>query len=85
MFKNIFSQIAIKKREKKVLVVEDDSLLARVIEEELNSEGIKSAIVSNGLDVASAVEKFKPDFILLDLVLPRLIVRGQALIHKTKM
>ncbi|OQA37125.1 MAG: Tetrathionate sensor histidine kinase TtrS [Parcubacteria group bacterium ADurb.Bin326] len=37
-------------------MVEDDSLLARVIEEELNSEGIKSAIVSNDLDVESAVE-----------------------------
>jgi len=64
----------IKKRSlnKKVLIVEDDSLLAKVLSENFLAEKFKVATADNGLNVAEAVKTFSPDIILLDLVIPGL-------------
>lgn len=56
----------------KVLVVEDESKLARFIELELKHEGYEVILAEDG---RTAVEKFfedEPDIILLDLMIPQL-------------
>lgn len=56
----------------KVLVVEDESKLARFIELELKHEGYEVVLAEDGRE---AVEKFfedEPDVILLDLMIPQL-------------
>ena len=56
----------------KVLVVEDESKLARFIELELKHEGYDVVLAEDG---STAVEKFfeeEPDVILLDLMIPQL-------------
>ena|SRR3989339_998746 len=55
---------------KRVLIVEDDPLLLRVLSESFAEQGYEISSVENGLEVMSAVKEFKPDLILLDLILP---------------
>jgi DNA-binding response OmpR family regulator len=57
---------------KKVLIVEDDSLLAKVLSESFLTEKFQVATADNGLNVAEAVKIFSPDIILLDLIIPGL-------------
>lgn len=61
-----------KKSVKKVLIIEDDSLLSKVLSQVFLREKFKTIVVDNGLNVAEAVKDFSPDIILLDLVLPGL-------------
>ena len=66
----------------KVLVVEDDSLLLQVLIEGLKSEGFEVVGEENGLKAVSHIEKFMPDVILLDLILPGL--DGFAILKELK-
>ncbi|MFA6228507.1 MAG: response regulator [Patescibacteria group bacterium] len=59
-----------KKQPRKVLVVEDDSLLSKVLAESLKNEGFEVMVVDNGNDAVAMVKKFLPQLILLDLVIP---------------
>ncbi|KKQ40558.1 MAG: Two component transcriptional regulator, winged helix family [Candidatus Magasanikbacteria bacterium GW2011_GWA2_37_8] len=61
-----------KSNKKKVLLVEDDALLVTVLEKQLKEEGYIAEKVGNGLEVITTAHKFKPNLILLDLVLPGL-------------
>ncbi len=55
---------------KKVLIVEDDALLSKVLSETFLKENFEVAVVDNGLKVEDALQKFFPDIILLDLIIP---------------
>jgi two-component system phosphate regulon response regulator PhoB len=55
---------------KRVLLVEDEPDLNETISFNLDSEGYEVASVFNGKDALKAIEKKKPDLILLDLMLP---------------
>ena len=55
---------------KHVLLVEDEPDLNETISFNLDSEGYEVASVFNGKDALEAIEKKKPDLILLDLMLP---------------
>jgi DNA-binding response OmpR family regulator len=55
---------------KKVLIVEDDSLLSKVLADSFLTEKFKVVVVNNGLNVAETVKTFAPDIILLDLIIP---------------
>ena len=59
-----------KKANKKVLIVEDDALLLKVLSSSLLSDGFEVATVENGLEVMASVKKFVPNIILLDLIIP---------------
>jgi DNA-binding response OmpR family regulator len=54
----------------RILIVEDDVVLSTALAENLKAEKFEVVIVDNGLDVFDEVVKFKPDIILLDLVIP---------------
>ena len=69
---SIFGKNKNKAAGKKVLIVEDDSLLAKVLSESFLAENFKVTNVDNGLNVADTVKSFSPDIILLDLIIPGL-------------
>ena len=54
----------------KVLVVEDDLPTIELLKFALQSEGFDTATVSDGVTALRAVEKEKPDLILLDVMIP---------------
>lgn len=60
------------KNNKKVLLVEDDSLLAKILMDSLVREEFDAVNIKDGLQVMETVKKFQPDVILLDLILPGL-------------
>jgi len=56
--------------QKKVLVVEDEPKLAKLLSDYLLQAGYDATIIGNGLEVLPWVKSNDPDLILLDLMLP---------------
>ncbi len=54
----------------KILLVEDDSEIARLTKMYLEAEGYLVTVVDNGLNALDAIKDLKPDLVLLDLMLP---------------
>ena len=57
--------------QKKILLVEDDDALASVYTTRLDAEGFTVKRVPNGEDALAATLEFKPDLILLDVMMPK--------------
>lgn len=55
----------------KILVVEDDFFLIKVMQTKLINEGYQVEIAADGVLALEALKRFMPDLILLDLVMPR--------------
>jgi CheY-like chemotaxis protein len=55
---------------KKILVVDDDQVIIKTLSMLLNANGYKVLTATDGPGAASAVEREKPDLILLDLMFP---------------
>ena len=55
---------------KSILIVEDESKLAKVLADYLEKDDFKTSHLINGDEVVDWVKKNKPDLILLDLMLP---------------
>lgn len=53
-----------------ILIIEDDTEIARLTEMYLQSEGYQTTIVYDGCEAISAIKESSPDLILLDLMLP---------------
>jgi len=70
MFKKLFGKKKTSEAKKKVLSIEDDALLAKVLIEGLTLEGYDVINVPDGLMAIDEVKNYKPDIILLDLILP---------------
>lgn len=56
---------------KKILLVEDDDALASVYLTRLQAEGFDVRRVPNGEDALAAALEYKPDLILLDVMMPK--------------
>ncbi len=56
---------------KKILLVEDDDGLANVYLTRLQAEGFDVKRVPNGEDALSAAQEYKPDLIVLDVMMPK--------------
>ncbi len=56
----------------KILIIEDEEILAKTIKEKLVSEGFETYTALDGLEGLDLALKFHPDLILLDLILPKL-------------
>lgn len=56
----------------KILLVEDDLGLATVYQQRLEAEGFSIRHVPNGEDALSAAIEYKPDLILLDVMMPKI-------------
>ena len=57
---------------KTVLLVDDDPLFQAVIRDGLGAAGYAVAVAGNGLEAVEMVRESPPDFILLDLIMPKL-------------
>jgi len=55
---------------KRVLIVEDDKAIARLLRDNLQYEGFVVQTCDNGHDALPWVKRFTPDLLLLDLMLP---------------
>lgn len=58
-------------RGKKILFVEDDDALAGVYLVRLQAEGFEVRRVSNGEEALAAATEYKPDLVLLDVMMPK--------------
>ena len=66
----------------KVLVVEDEDILLTALKEELSTGGYETEGASDGVEGLEKVKTFKPDLILLDLVMPKM--DGMEMLQKLK-
>jgi len=55
----------------KILVVEDDPILQKMYASKLQKEGYETFIASDGQEGFDQAKKEMPDFILLDLMMPK--------------
>jgi len=56
----------------KILIVEDEPDIARMLEYNLKKEGFRITVVSDGKEALRRTEREHPDIILLDLMLPEI-------------
>lgn len=56
---------------KRILLVEDDDALASVYVVRLQAEGFEVRRVANGEDALAAAISYKPDLVLLDVMMPK--------------
>jgi two-component system phosphate regulon response regulator PhoB len=56
---------------KRILLVEDDDALANVYVMRLQSEGFEIRRVSNGEEALAAALSYKPDLVVLDVMMPK--------------
>ncbi|MFC1612248.1 PleD family two-component system response regulator [Patescibacteria group bacterium] len=70
MLKKIFGRN--EKTKQRILLVEDDKMLLKVLSKQLKKAGFEVIEIKNGLRVVGAAKKFLPQLILLDLILPGL-------------
>ena len=70
------------KNTKKVLLAEDDVFVASIYQTKLRQEGFEIETAENGLEAMKKIEKFIPDLILLDILMPYL--DGVSVLRKIK-
>jgi len=56
---------------KKVLIVEDDNILAKAFRIALTNDGYEIKVAVDGDEAVKAVKEFRPNLVLLDLMLPK--------------
>ena len=61
----------IKSNTMKILIVEDEAALSRVLQEKFQAEGFDAFIAQNGEAALTEAQKVNPDIIVLDLLLPK--------------
>lgn len=66
----------------KVLVVEDEEILLTALKEELATGGYEVEGAADGLEGLEKTKSFKPDLILLDLLMPKM--DGMEMLQKLK-
>lgn len=57
---------------KKILVVDDDADLVKMLKLRIESEGFEFASAEDGEDMLKLVKTYKPDLIILDIMLPNI-------------
>jgi two-component system phosphate regulon response regulator PhoB len=67
-------------KKKKILIIEDEKAIARVLGLKLTKAGYDTEIFSNGKDALDFLKKEKVDLILLDLIMP--IMDGFTFLEK---
>lgn len=67
---------------KKILVVEDEEILLTALREELEGGGYSTEGAVDGVEGLGKVKSYKPDLILLDLLMPKM--DGMEMLQKLK-
>lgn len=55
---------------KKILIVEDDNAIGKILNNKLNEEGYVAFLETNGRDGLERAVEEQPDLIILDLIMP---------------
>ena len=55
---------------KKILIVEDDELMIKILKFILNKEGYQLSIIKDGLSAIEQIPAINPDMVITDLLLP---------------
>jgi DNA-binding response OmpR family regulator len=58
-------------KNKKILIMEDEEILGKIISEKLAGEGYQVSLAINGEDGMEKMRVMKPDLVLLDMVMPK--------------
>jgi DNA-binding response OmpR family regulator len=66
---------------KKVLVIDDDAQIRRVVELKLKNRGYQVLMAMNGQEGLSLIQSQQPDAVVTDIVMPKL--DGQTLCQQT--
>jgi len=56
---------------KKILIIEDEKVLLEVLQKKLTAQGFEVAVASDGDEGISQMKAFKPDLVLLDIIMPK--------------
>lgn len=59
-------------QKKKILLIEDDTFLSEMYQLKFKAEGFDAVVANDGLLGLEMVKKYKPDIIILDIVLPKM-------------
>src|SRR6476619_2849556 len=74
---------ALESGKRKALVVDDDEELVELIRDHLESDGrFEVRIASNGFDAGMMVKEYRPDLIILDVMLPD--INGKEVCHRVR-
>jgi putative two-component system response regulator len=65
-----------------ILIVDDQEIILKLLEETLRSEGYAVRIAYNGLDALDEIQKQKPDLIITDMLMPKM--NGNDMVTKLK-
>lgn len=57
-------------RPRKILIIEDEQDIARIIKDYISKNGYEPTIANNGKDALHFIEILNPEFIILDIMLP---------------
>lgn len=68
---------------KRILIIEDEKPLREAFAFLLKSEGYQVALAENGKLALEKLPTFRPDLILLDMLMP--VMDGKAFLHKAKL
>ena len=58
--------------QKKILIIDDDPMIARMYQERFSRDGFEVVLAFNGKEGLEKAEKEKPDIILLDIMMPKM-------------
>ena len=71
-----------KESKRKVLVVDDDPTIIKIVHSLLTAQGHEVVSATDGIDAMVKVKEHKPDLIVLDIMMPEL--NGYDVCHKLK-
>jgi DNA-binding response OmpR family regulator len=69
-------------RHRRALVVEDDASIARLLQMELEHRGMEVQLVSDGRQVLPALARWRPDVVILDILLPGM--DGERILYRMR-
>lgn len=72
----------VKDEKRKILVVDDDPAIVKLVKSILEGEGFDVSTASDGIDALAKVKEVKPSLIVLDIMMPEL--NGYDVCHKLK-
>jgi len=67
-------------KQKKVLIVDDESTIARLVALIVAQMGLRAETASNGAEALQKIGQEKPDLVILDLIMP--VMTGEELIQE---
>ena len=67
---------------KKILIIEDDPIIGHIYKTRLEKDGYQTEVCADGQDGFYKIHEFKPDAVLLDLMLPK--INGLDILKKIR-